>query len=130
MRHIAIVAAAAAALVSTSAFAAGVPATTAKQQNAAITSVNVKAAQPATGHRSKVNARELATQFNGTYKLTNGSEIALSSRNARYYASMGGEPVEMLAVDRNSFVSADAKLAVSFASQAVQGDDIAVTFAN
>lgn len=129
MRHIAIVAAAA-ALLSTSAFAAGVPAPTVKQQKADITSISVKAAQSAAGQRYKANARELATQFNGSYQLTNGSEIELSSRNARFYASMGGAQVEMLAVDRNNFVSADSKLAVSFDSRAIQGDDIAVSVLN
>lgn len=129
MRHIAIVAAAA-ALLSTSAFAAGVPATTIKQQNAAITSVNVQAAQPAAGHHYKVNARELATQFNGSYKLTNGSEIELSSRHSRFYATLDGTQVEMRAVARNSFVSADSKMAVSFDSQLTKGDDIAVSFVN
>lgn len=124
MRHIAIVAAAA-ALLSTSAFAAGVPATIA-QHNAAIESVRVQGNQPGAVHRYKVTPREFATQFNGSYKLTNGSEIELSARNSRFYASMDGTQVEMLSVTPNTFVSVDSKLAVSFDKDATRGDDISV----
>ncbi|MFD2366256.1 hypothetical protein [Pseudoduganella sp. GCM10020061] len=126
MRHIAIVVAA--ALVSTSAFAAGVPSTI-EQQNAAISSVRVQGGQPSAVHRYKVSPREFATQFNGSYKLTNGSEIELSSRNARYYASMDGTEVELLSVTPNTFVSVDSKLAVSFDKDATRGDDISVRMA-
>ena len=128
MRHIAIVAAAA-ALFSTSAFAGGVPATI-EQQNAAIESVRVQGgSQPAAVHRYKVSRHDFATQFNGSYKLTNGSEIELSSRNSRYYASIDGNQVEILSVTPNSFVSVDAKLAVSFDKNATRGDDIFVRVA-
>ena len=128
MRHIAIVAAAA-ALFSTSAFAAGVPATV-EQQNAAIASVRVQGGeQPTAVHRYKVSPREFASQFNGSYKLTNGSEIELSSRNSRYYASIDGTQVELLSVTPNSFVSIDSKLAVSFDKDATRGDDISVRIA-
>lgn len=125
MRHIAIVAAAA-ALFSTSAFAGGVPAATLDQQNAAVTSVRVQGNQPAAVHRYKVSPREFATQFNGSYKLSNGSEIELSSRNARFFASMDGEQVELLSVTPTTFVSVDSKLAVSFDKDATRGDDISV----
>ena len=36
----------------------------------------------------------------------------------------------MRAVARNSFVSADSKMAVSFDSQLTKGDDLAVSFEN
>ncbi|HEY1042341.1 MAG TPA: hypothetical protein VGE60_00620 [Telluria sp.] len=124
MRHIAIVAA---ALISTSAFAAGVPATVA-QQNAAVASVRVLGDQPTAVHRYKVSKRDFATQFNGSYKLTNGSEIELSSRNSRFYASLDGNQVELLSVTPNTFVSVDSKLAVSFDANATRGDDISVRF--
>ena len=124
MRHIAIVATAA-ALFSSSAFAAGVPATV-QQQNAAIASVRVAGEQPAAVHRYKVSRRDFATQFNGSYKLTNGSEIELSARNSRFYASMDGAEVELLSVTPNSFVSVDSRLAVSFDKDATRGDDISV----
>ncbi|HEU4851696.1 MAG TPA: hypothetical protein VFT37_06030 [Telluria sp.] len=124
MRKFAI-AAAAAALLSTSAFAAGVP-TTIEQQNAAVASVRVQGGQPQGVHRYKVTPREFATQFNGTYKLRNGSEVELSARNSRYYASMDGSEVELLSVTPNTFVSVDAKMAVSFDKEATGGDDIQV----
>jgi len=124
MRKIALVTAAIAAFASAPSFAA--PSTVA-QHNAAINSVRVQAAQPAAVHRYKVSQREFATQFNGSYKLKNGSEVQLSSRGSRFFASLDGQQeVEMLSVTPNVFVSVDAKLQVSFDKDATQGDDIFV----
>lgn len=128
MRHFAIATAAAAALLSTSAFAAGVPSII-DQQNAAIASVRVLGTQAQSVHRYKVTAREFQTQFNGTYRLSNGNEVELRRRNSRYFASMDGNEVELLSVTPNTFVSVDAKMAVSFDKNATGNDDIFVSMA-
>lgn len=125
MRHFAIATVAAAALLSTSAFAAGVPSNI-EQQNAAVSSVRVQGGQADSVHRYKVSQREFATQFNGTYKLTNGSELELRNRGARYYASVDGSEVELVSVTPNMFVSVDSKMAVSFDKDATGGDDVMV----
>ena len=126
MRHFAIATVAAAALFSTSAFAAGVPAASIEQQNAAIASVRVLGSQPQNVHRYKVTAREFQTQFNGTYRLSNGSEVELRRRNSRYFATLDGNEVELLSVTPTMFVSAGSKMAVSFDKEATRGDDISV----
>lgn len=124
MRKIALVTAAIAAFASAPSFAA--PSTVA-QHNAAISSVRVQAAQPAAVHRYKVSQREFTSQFKGSYKLKNGSEVQLSNRGSRFFASVDGQQeVELLSVTPNMFVSVDSKLQVSFDTDATQGDDIFV----